>query len=32
MIGVLLFVITFISNLAGDLVMHRLKNRLEGKR
>jgi phosphate transport system permease protein len=32
MIGVLLFVITFLSNLAGELVMHRLKTRLEGKR
>lgn len=32
MIGVLLFVVTFLSNLAGELVMHRLKNRLEGKR
>jgi phosphate transport system permease protein len=32
MIGVLLFVLTFISNLAGDLVMNRLKNRLEGRR
>jgi phosphate transport system permease protein len=32
MIGVLLFVITFVSNLAGELVMERLKGRLEGKR
>jgi len=32
MIGVLLFVITFLSNLAGELVMHRLKGRLEGRR
>jgi phosphate transport system permease protein len=32
MIGVLLFAVTFVSNLAGDLVMNRLKNRLEGKR
>ena len=32
MIGVLLFALTFVSNLAGDLVMHRLKGRLEGKR
>lgn len=31
MIGVLLFGVTFLSNLAGDLVMNRLKNRLEGK-
>jgi phosphate transport system permease protein len=32
MIGVLLFVVTFLSNVAGDLVMHRLKGKLEGKR
>lgn len=32
LIGVLLFVITFLSNFAGDLVMHRLKGRLEGRR
>lgn len=32
MIGVILFLITFLSNLAGDLVMHRLKARLEGRR
>ncbi len=32
LIGALLFVITFMSNLAGDLVMHRLKGRLEGRR
>ncbi len=32
MIGVLLFVVTFLSNLAGDLVMHRLKAKLEGKK
>jgi phosphate transport system permease protein len=32
MIGVLLFCVTFVSNLAGDLVMNHLKNRLEGKR
>jgi phosphate transport system permease protein len=32
MIGALLFVVTFISNLAGDVVIHRLKGRLEGKR
>lgn len=32
MIGVLLFLVTFLSNLAGELVMQRLKNRLEGKR
>ena len=32
LIGALLFIVTFVSNLAGDLVMHRLKARLEGKR
>jgi len=32
MIGVLLFVVTFMANLAGDLVIHRLKGKLEGKR
>lgn len=31
MIGSLLFVVTFFSNLAGDLIIHRLKNKLEGK-
>ena len=31
MIGVLLFVVTFVSNLVGELVVHRLKNRLEGR-
>ena len=32
MLGTLLFVVTFLSNLAGDFVVHRLKRRLEGKR
>jgi len=32
MIGALLFVVTFISNLVGDVVIHRLKGKLEGKR
>jgi phosphate transport system permease protein len=32
MLGAVLFAITFISNLAGDLVIHRLKAKLEGKR
>jgi len=32
MLGALLFVVTFISNLAGELVIHRLKHKLEGKR
>ena len=31
LIGALLFLITFISNLAGEVVMHRLKGRLEGR-
>lgn len=32
MLGALLFAVTFIANLAGDVVIHRLKSRLEGKR
>ncbi|MEP6662185.1 MAG: phosphate ABC transporter permease subunit PstC [Verrucomicrobiota bacterium] len=32
MIGTLLFVVTFLSNLAGGLVMQRLKIRMEGKK
>jgi phosphate transport system permease protein len=32
MLGALLFVVTFVSNLVGDLVIHRLKHKLEGKR
>ncbi len=32
MIGTLLFVVTFVSNLAGGLVMQHLKARLEGKK
>ena len=31
MLGTLLFTITFVLNFAGDLVMHRLKAKLEGK-
>lgn len=31
-LGTLLFAVTFVSNLVGDLVMHRLKRRLEGAR
>ena len=31
LIGALLFLVTFLSNLAADAVIHRLKNRLEGK-
>ena len=30
-IGALLFVVAFLSNMAGDVVMNRLKSRLEGK-
>ena len=32
LIGALLFVVTFFSNLAGEVVIHRFKNRLEGKK
>lgn len=32
LIGVLLFIVTFLTNLVADLVMHRLKSELEGKR
>jgi phosphate transport system permease protein len=32
LIGVLLFIVTFITNLAADVVMHRLKAGMEGKR
>ncbi|MBI5773190.1 MAG: phosphate ABC transporter permease subunit PstC [Verrucomicrobia bacterium] len=31
LIGAMLFIVTFLTNLAGDLIMHRLKGRLEGK-
>lgn len=31
MLGTLLFAVTFVSNMIGDVVMHRLKRRLEGK-
>lgn len=31
MLGTILFAVTFVSNLAGDLIIHRLKNTLEGK-
>ncbi len=30
-IGLLLFTVTFLANLAGDIVIHRLKKKLEGK-
>jgi phosphate transport system permease protein len=32
LLGALLFAVTFVSNLVGDVVIHRLKGRLEGKR
>jgi phosphate transport system permease protein len=32
MLGALLFAVTFVSNMVADVVMHRLKLRLEGKR
>ena len=31
-LGTLLFIVTFLTNLAGDLVIHRLKGHLEGKK
>jgi len=31
LIGVLLFAVTFVTNLVADIVMHRLKARMEGK-
>ena len=30
--GVLLFAVTFMTNLVADLVMHRLKAKMEGRR
>lgn len=32
MLGALLFVVTFASNLVGDVIVHRLKHKLEGNR
>ena len=32
MLGALLFAATFVSNMIGDVVIHRLKHQLEGKR
>jgi len=32
LLGAMLFAATFISNMIGDLVIHRFKNKLEGKR
>ncbi|MGV3754077.1 MAG: phosphate ABC transporter permease subunit PstC [Verrucomicrobiota bacterium] len=31
MLGTVLFVVTFLSNLAGDVIIHKLKHKLEGK-
>lgn len=31
MLGTVLFVVTFLSNLAGDMIIHKLKHKLEGK-
>ena len=31
LIGALLFAVAFVSNLIADIVIHRLKSRLEGK-
>ena len=31
-LGALLFAVTFVSNMIGEVVMHRLKHKLEGKR
>lgn len=32
MLGAILFAVTFVSNMIGDIVIHRLKHKLEGKR
>ena len=32
MLGALLFAVTFASNVAADVIVHRLKRKLEGKR
>ena len=32
MLGSLLFAVTFLSNMAGEIIVHRFKRRLEGKR
>ncbi len=32
LIGAMLFIVTFLTNLVGDLIMHRLKNQLEGRK
>ena len=32
MLGAILFAVTFVSNMLGELVIHRLKHKMEGKR
>jgi len=32
LVGALLFIVTFLSNLLSDVVIHRLKARLEGRK
>jgi ABC-type uncharacterized transport system permease subunit len=32
MLGALLFAVTFVSNMAAEVVIHRFKQRLEGKK
>ena len=32
LIGAMLFIVTFVANMVGDLVMHRLKGKLAGKK
>jgi phosphate transport system permease protein len=32
MLGALLFAVTFVSNMAGEIIVHRFKQKLEGKR
>jgi len=31
LIGLLLFIVSFVSNLAGEMIVHRLKKKLEGR-
>jgi phosphate transport system permease protein len=31
LLGTMLFAVTFVTNLVGDLIIHRLKGRLEGR-
>ena len=32
MLGAILFAVTFVSNMIADVVIHRLKRKMEGKR